>query len=305
MKINLTLFTTAFLLVFPFSAIFAQDSLAVYKFDEDNLAYIDETTRVPDVTANKSMALYRPATAASSIFWYGPYKQLKAGSYLVQARLKVASNQSDAYLFNLDMVGRAGEVVYGSFGVKPNMFRNSNEWQVFTIPVQIPDNGGLLEIRGMSFTTGITDVYLDYITVIEGDARGFYSSEFSVNGKGNVGIGTIDPKSYKLAVNGNVHAREVQVDIANWPDYVFNPVYQLMPLAQVKEFIDANHHLPEMPSDKEIAKEGIRLGEINKLLTKKIEELTLYLIEKDKKEKEQEERLLRIEKELIRLKDKK
>lgn len=50
--------------------------------------------------------------------------------------------------------------------------------------------------------------------------------------------------------------------------------------------IDQNHHLPEMPSEQEITKDGLNLGEMNKILTKKVEELTLYLIEEDKKEKE-------------------
>ncbi|NOW98753.1 hypothetical protein [Mucilaginibacter sp. SG564] len=101
---------------------------------------------------------------------------------------------------------------------------------------------------------------------------------------GNVGIGITDTKGYKFAVNGNVIATSVTVKAAGtWPDYVFKKDYQLRPLSEVKAYIDQNQHLPEVPSDQVIAKEGLNLGEMNKLLMKKVEELTLYLIDKDQK----------------------
>lgn len=99
---------------------------------------------------------------------------------------------------------------------------------------------------------------------------------------GNIGIGTVDPRGFKLAVKGNVHAEQVNVDLNNWADYVFSPTYQLPSLSQTKSYIDHNHHLPDMPSAAEVKKNGVDLGEMVKLQTKKIEELTLYLIEKDK-----------------------
>lgn len=102
------------------------------------------------------------------------------------------------------------------------------------------------------------------------------SYPFAVN-MGKVGIGTITPDT-KLAVNGTIHAQAVKVDLIGWPDYVLKPAYSLKPLSEVKSYIDQNHHLPEMPSEKEVADKGVDLGEMNKLLTKKVEELTLYLI---------------------------
>ena len=101
-----------------------------------------------------------------------------------------------------------------------------------------------------------------------------------IHPNGNVGIGTITPDA-KLAVNGTIHAQEVKVDMNNWPDYVFKKTYKLPPLIEVKRYIDQNSRLPEMPSEQQVAKEGIDLGNMNRLLTKKIEEMTLYLIEKD------------------------
>ncbi|QEC79308.1 hypothetical protein [Mucilaginibacter ginsenosidivorax] len=120
---------------------------------------------------------------------------------------------------------------------------------------------------------------------------------------GNVGVGTIDTKGYKFAVNGNVIATSMTVKLyANWPDYVFKKDYTLPALTDVKTYIDENHHLPEIPSEQEVAKNGINLGEMNKLLLKKVEELTLYLIEKDKNEKENTAQLKLMAQEIANLK---
>jgi len=107
---------------------------------------------------------------------------------------------------------------------------------------------------------------------------------------GNTGIGTTTiPSGYLLAVNGNAIATSVTVQAySSWPDYVFKPKYHLPSLTDIKTYIDLNHHLPEIPSEKEVKKDGLNLGEMNKLLVKKVEELTLYLIEKDKEIKEEQ-----------------
>ncbi|GAB3909975.1 hypothetical protein GCM10028826_17760 [Mucilaginibacter boryungensis] len=100
---------------------------------------------------------------------------------------------------------------------------------------------------------------------------------------GNVGIGTPNSHGDKLAVNGTVHAKQVNVDMVNWADYVFKPDYHLPTLSEVKTYIDKNSHLPEIPSAQEVEKNGLNLGEMNRLLLKKVEELMLYLIEQNKK----------------------
>lgn len=107
---------------------------------------------------------------------------------------------------------------------------------------------------------------------------------------GNVGIGTTDTKGYSLAINGKAIATAFYVkSYANWPDYVFQSGYKLPSLNDVKNYITQNHHLPDRPSAAEVNKSGIDLGETNKILTKKVEELTLYLIEKDQQLNQQKQ----------------
>ncbi len=104
----------------------------------------------------------------------------------------------------------------------------------------------------------------------------------------NVGIGDItalNPNNYLLAVNGKIGAKEIIVEntSATWPDYVFEKDYPLSSLEEVEHFVQSNKHLPEVPSAIEVKETGINIGDMNAVLLKKIEELTLYLIEQNKK----------------------
>lgn len=110
------------------------------------------------------------------------------------------------------------------------------------------------------------------------------NNNFFVFTNGTVGVNTSSvPAGYKLAIGGNAIAESMTVKLQSaWGDYVFKPTYKLMPLSEVKTYVDKNQHLPEIPSASQIEKDGLNLGEMNKILVKKVEELTLYLIEKDK-----------------------
>tara|TARA_R110002074_G_scaffold5143_5_gene25271 strand:+ start:13621 stop:14697 length:1077 start_codon:yes stop_codon:yes gene_type:complete len=100
---------------------------------------------------------------------------------------------------------------------------------------------------------------------------------------GKVGIGTTTPGNYELAVNGEIRAKEIKVEIADWPDYVFTENYTLPTLEEVQKHIDQNGHLINIPSAKEIEANGLELGKMNRLLLEKIEELTLYMLQQEKR----------------------
>lgn len=95
---------------------------------------------------------------------------------------------------------------------------------------------------------------------------------------GSLGIGISTPTE-KLDVNGKIRSKEIKVQATGWPDFVFEKDYQNLSLDEIETYIQKNKRLPEMPSAKEVEKEGIALGEMNKLLLKKIEELTLHVIQ--------------------------
>lgn len=94
---------------------------------------------------------------------------------------------------------------------------------------------------------------------------------------GNVGVGTGAPTE-KLSVKGKIRAQEIKVETANWPDYVFKPDYKVRSLSETEQYIKQYGHLPEVPKASEVEADGVSLGEMNKILLKKIEELTLQMI---------------------------
>jgi hypothetical protein len=84
----------------------------------------------------------------------------------------------------------------------------------------------------------------------------------------------------KFSVDGVGAFKEIAVlEPLQWADYVFDKDYKLITLDSVKTFVDQNHHLPNVPSAEEVSKNGIMLGEMNAILLRKIEELTLYVID--------------------------
>lgn len=103
-----------------------------------------------------------------------------------------------------------------------------------------------------------------------------------ISANGKIGINTDDPKSH-LSVNGEIRALKIKVTQNLWADYVFDSNYKLMPLKEVESFIAKNKHLPGVPSATTVQQDGLNVGDNQAVLLQKIEELTLYLIEQDKK----------------------
>jgi hypothetical protein len=88
------------------------------------------------------------------------------------------------------------------------------------------------------------------------------------------------------------------------PDYVFESDYDLLPLAELEAYIRQNKHLPEVPSAKEMEANGLNLKEKNLLLLKKVEELTLHVIEQNKTAEEQRRKIENLEKAIESIKQK-
>src|SRR5690606_30422515 len=148
------------------------------------------------------------------------------------------------------------------------------------------------------------------IPLIWGD---FALDQLKFNGKVGIGnsfgnfpttAGTVNVSAYSLFVNGGILTEEVRVILkAQWADYVFEEDYNLPKLEEVETFIKENKHLPNVPSAKEVTENGIELGEIATIQQEKIEELTLYIIEQNKLNKEQSEQLKQQQSEIDELKD--
>jgi len=122
------------------------------------------------------------------------------------------------------------------------------------------------------------------------NAWGAWQQFILANANGNVGIGVADPQ-YKLDVKGAIRACDLWVNVANGCDYVFADDYNLMSLSDLGNFVKTNRHLPDIAPAVQMESEGINVSEMSTLLLKKVEELTLYVIELEKKNNVLESRL--------------
>jgi hypothetical protein len=147
------------------------------------------------------------------------------------------------------------------------------------------------------------------------------SSNWSTSGtniqNANTGLVIIGPvpttlptdANLKLAVNGNIYSKKLVVTASGWADYVFAPEYRLLPLNDLEAYLATYRHLPEVPSAREVEQNGIDVGANQNILLKKVEELTLYAIEQNKKAEvqqklidDQHNLLLKLETEIEELK---
>jgi hypothetical protein len=120
-----------------------------------------------------------------------------------------------------------------------------------------------------------------------GLGRWIFSNGMQYDSVDNVGIGTSNTQGYRLAVNGNALITKVKVKAASaWPDYVFRKGYRLPGLERLEQFVSKHRHLPDLPAAAEVGSDGQDVGAGEAALLKKVEELTLYAIELNKKVEE-------------------
>lgn len=165
-----------------------------------------------------------------------------------------------------------------------------------------------LHVVGTARVTGVANFETNAIV---GDRLGINTigaptRELDVNGdafiSNRLAVGTTNPQQfaagYDLSVGGKVIAEEVRVQMQSgwvWADYVFEPDYKRPGLHELDQYVRANKHLPGIPSAAEVAAEGIELGDMNRRLLEKIEELTLYIIEMKKENEALQQRVEKLE----------
>lgn len=146
--------------------------------------------------------------------------------------------------------------------------------------------GGVLKIGYNSIYLGSVNqgtgsnnnIYATDDLLIQSDANNSFNTIINANNNGNVGIGISTP-GYKLEVAGTVRACKFIAEANSWCDYVFEEDYELMTLEDLQSFINQNKHLPDVPSAAEVEGQEIDVVEMEAVLLKKIEELTLYVLQ--------------------------
>ncbi len=164
-----------------------------------------------------------------------------------------------------------------------NLRNPSYEGWVTRIGRVTTDNSGAWEIYHLNAVTGSPTPYL------------------TITGAGKVGIGTESPQ-HRLQVAGDIGAQEVLVT-STGADYVFQPGYSLRPLSEVASYIQAHHHLPDIPSADEFKQKGMGVGEMQVKLLAKIEELTLHMIQADARNDRLEKQNLELRERIARLEE--
>ena len=236
-------------------------------------------------------------SGSSSGYNFTIYRYNDAGNFVSESDFVVARNSGNVGIgttspaYKLDV---NGNVFLGGGNIDPaipNVLSPLANSGKLLIGWNRSGGGGEADFitnRGGGGTGGFR--FFDY------DNSGNLTSLMSISGTGDLFlnghqiIGTNDDQR-NLDVNGNIKTRRVKVTQTDWADYVFDSSYQLVPLNQVERFIQANKHLPEVPSAAEVKKDGLNLGDNQAVLLKKIEELTLYIIQQNKELTEQNKKL--------------
>lgn len=209
----------------------------------------------------------------------------------VRINFQEADEDSTVFSFNLN----SGRMGIGTDAPNANLEVIGNIVAMESSVALSTRNNSLGDGMGMRYVTGGTmalysDGLIDFQESDTDDTR----IRFDMNA-GRVGIGTTNLTA-RLNVNGRIRAEEIEV-ISNVPssDFVFEEDYDLRPLEEVEAFVKENKHLPEIPSAEEFKENGYKLGDMDDLLLRKVEELTLYMIDLKKENEILKEKIKALE----------
>lgn len=216
-------------------------------------------------TAPSNLAASNVASTSLTLSWTGSTDNVGVVNYNIY-RNGTLSGQTGNNSTTYNVVGLTASTSY-SFYVRAldaagNISNNSN-----TINVTTTSGGGG---GGEPYTTLNAN-----LSTVNWQANDLFVA-------GEMGIGTSPNANFQLSVNGDIRAKEVVVE-SGWSDFVFEKGYNLPSLNEVEQFINDNGHLKDIPSAAEVQQNGVGLAEINTLLLQKVEELTLYLIQMNKR----------------------
>ena len=251
------------------------------------------------LTAERSLGLYR-ANGSLARFGYASLSARQA-AYLnwhnsQAAPLHIGFGSSMSNQQNHLSIAADGQVDIGDrarFKTNGNVGIGTQnpETALHIVNTEENPNSGDLGVQGLLIEN---NGYRNHDYAIE--VRSAHGKVFTVGNYGTVHIGdqlnwAIPDGEYRLWVEGGIRTEKVKVDIASqngWADYVFEEDYELMPIEELAAYIKEHKHLPGVPSAEEVVENGIELGEMNKILLEKVEELTLRVMEQEKRIEELE-----------------
>lgn len=239
-----------------------QDDREVY-IDAVSIFVYEEEDDIPP-TSPSNLSTSGITTSSVTLSWSGSNDNVGVAGYKIY-RNNTSIGETSSLSYNV--TGLSGNTNY-TFYVKAYDEAMNYSPASNSVSITTPANGG--GGGGNGTGTAYTNENANLPTV-NWQALNMYAA-------GSVGIGTSPSESFRLAVNGRIRAKEVIVE-TGWSDFVFKPDYDLPSIKEVKDHISIHGHLKDIPSEMEVLENGIEVGEMNKLLLQKVEEMTLYLIE--------------------------